>query len=354
MSDKNFSSELLSKVIDYLRFPLIVGVVFIHNYSGTVEIPNGTFGGETFHPMFYYCSNLFSQILGHISVPLFFFISGFLFFWNVKKIDRKTYCNKLRIRTKTLLIPYLFWNLLAIGIFAAIALSPTLKSLVNRDMEYSLQAFCLYLFGAEIAFQFWFIRDLIVVVILSPLIYALVKYTKIYGVIILCILWLFSNWYNDIACLAFFSFGAYFGINKRNPLNDFGRTFNLSFIIYPVMALTDLLTKDYSFNFLIHKIGIIIGIIFCFNLVTHLFKKNKIKPIPFLSDASFFIFAIHQPFILTGLKRFIYVFFKPESDVALTSLYFLIVIVVVMFGLVSYYVLKRFLPRFTAIITGGR
>lgn len=32
------NSELQSKIIDFLRFPLIVGVVFIHNNSSTMIV----------------------------------------------------------------------------------------------------------------------------------------------------------------------------------------------------------------------------------------------------------------------------------------------------------------------------
>jgi hypothetical protein len=121
-----------------------------------------------------------------------------------------------------------------------------------------------------------------------------------------------------------------------------------------MIAIADLLTKEYDGNVFIHKIGIIAGIVFCFNLTAYLLEKKRIKTYPFLSAASFFVFAIHDPFLLQVLKKLIYRFFNPESDVVITGLYFLIVIVVVLAALGIYYALSRFLPKFTAVITGGR
>jgi hypothetical protein len=121
-----------------------------------------------------------------------------------------------------------------------------------------------------------------------------------------------------------------------------------------MIAIADLLTKEYDGNVFIHKIGILAGIVFCFNLATYLLEKKRIKTYPFLSAASFFVFAIHEPFCLTSVKKIIYRFFNPQSDVVITGLYFLITIVVILAALGIYYGLKKISPKFTAVITGGR
>lgn len=72
------TNNLKSQIIDFLRFPLIVGVVFIH---GALTTPNTELGNDVYiFPIFYYCSQFMSNILGRLAVPLFFLISGFLFF----------------------------------------------------------------------------------------------------------------------------------------------------------------------------------------------------------------------------------------------------------------------------------
>jgi hypothetical protein len=115
-----------------------------------------------------------------------------------------------------------------------------------------------------------------------------------------------------------------------------------------------LFTLNYAVNPFIHKAGVIVGIVFWINLVAHLLRTGKIGVNPFLASSSFFLFAIHDPFLLSKIRKILYVIFNPQSDLVITSLYFLLVAIVVFVALGLYYVLKRFMPKFTAVITGGR
>ena len=361
MKDFNHYVELQSKTIDFIRFPLIIGVLFIHNASSNFILEGQSIGTDNFLPVFHYCSTLFSQVLGRVAVPLFFFMSGFLFFLNVHTFDRYCYVNKLKRRIKTLLIPYLFWNLATIAIFVTLSSVPQLTHLVNRTFD--LNQFLFYFWdnnglklGYPFSYQFWFIRDLMVAVILTPVIYLFCKHYLLIGVI--GILWYLGYWFNIVgfssACIFFFSAGAYFGINKRNLLEDFGKIKILSFVLYPLITLVDLFTKGYVFNSFIHNSGIIIGIVFYFNFIALLFEKEKIKPMPFLSAASFFVFAIHEPFLMTVFKRITFLLLKPVNDFAFTVLYFVNVISVTLVALGLYYLLNRFFPKSTSFVTGGK
>ncbi|MDR2814197.1 MAG: acyltransferase family protein, partial [Prevotellaceae bacterium] len=91
------TKDLQSNVITFLRFPLIIGVLFIH------AMPGMDFGAEENIPVFYLCRNFFSGVLGSVAAPLFFFISGFLFFQNINGFTKYDYLRKLKSRGKTLL-----------------------------------------------------------------------------------------------------------------------------------------------------------------------------------------------------------------------------------------------------------
>ena len=71
--------ELLSKTISTLRFPLAVGIVFIHNQMDRIEIQGEVIEFANW-PVVKYAVDLFSQVLPRIAVPLFFLFSGYLFF----------------------------------------------------------------------------------------------------------------------------------------------------------------------------------------------------------------------------------------------------------------------------------
>ena len=69
---------LQSRVIDVLRFPMIVGVVLWHSFFEGImglDIPDSGI------PIYHTTSFFISRILASVAVPLFFFISGYLFFF---------------------------------------------------------------------------------------------------------------------------------------------------------------------------------------------------------------------------------------------------------------------------------
>jgi len=153
----------------------------------------------------------------------------------------------------------------------------------------------------------------------------------------------------------FFSVGAYFSINKLNLVSEFRKFSTLSFIVYPVLAIIDLLTtkEDVHIDW-IHKAGILAGIVMIFNLVSILLEKNKIKNNTFLGAASFFVFALHQPVLLESVRKILFSILLPNNSLLLILTYLLTVVIVIFFSLILYYFLRKYLPEMTRIITGGR
>ena len=107
MNNLKYYDDLQSKTISFLRFLLIIGIVFIHSEAEVIVFKSMHLNTDQI-PLFYYTTKLFTSILPKVSVPLFFFISGFLFFFNVD-FTKNIYFKKLRSRIKTLFIPYIFW-----------------------------------------------------------------------------------------------------------------------------------------------------------------------------------------------------------------------------------------------------
>ena len=373
MKLSNRVPELQSQVIAFLRFPLIVLIVFFHGSASTIQIGDIVYeANDTIMPLFHWCTAIFKGPFAFRN-QCFFFIAGFLFFQNVKIFDKLTFKNKIQNRVRTLLVPYLFWNAAVIAFYLIISMIPQISGLMNTEIQW--HNILRYFWNQPLEFrsgyslneitgrfpvnyQFWFVRDLMVAVILSPIIYFFCKKIKVFGIILLGILWYF-DWLFKITglhpmCIFFFTTGAYFGINKRNLIEDFGKIRNLSFVLFPAAAIADLLTMKYEFNHYVHKAEIIIAIIFCFNFVAYLFEKGAIKPTKFLASASFFLFATHAPFLVNSFRKLSNMIVRPENDLAFTALFFLNVILTVFSALGLYYILRRFLPKLTGIITGGR
>lgn len=210
------------------------------------------------------------------------------------------------------------------------------------------------------SYQFWFIRDLIICVLISPLLYYIVTKVKYLGIAFIGIAWFEGLYIPHLGirgfstpAIFFFTLGAWLSVHKFNII-ILSRQLKFFGYGYPIVAIIDLFTKNLPANPYIHKVGILLGIILCFVITSYLLEQRKIRPIPLLSSASFFIFAIHEPWLLPQIRKLLSIVIHPESDLTFTLLYFLIVLLVALIAVGIYYTLKRATPSFTALITGGR
>lgn len=191
--------------MDNLRPILIFFVLLIHSRIGAV--------GEEFS-IYWNIREFVSYILSGI-VPCFFFISGFLYFYNIQDLSVNTYCTKNWRRVKSLLIPYLIWNAIVVICFASAHLF--MGDRINPDfynvLEYS-PAQLLHCFwdcdgGMPINVPLWFLRDLFLFCLFSPIIWLVVKYgTKYVWILLILVSLIYS------LNILYFSMGAYFSINK--------------------------------------------------------------------------------------------------------------------------------------------
>ena len=306
MFSKQNADELQSRVIAFLRFPLIVGVVFIHNYRPSIIVGNEVMGSETHMPTYSFIGQLFSQYIGWISVPLFFFFSGFLFFYKAD-YSLQTYIYKIKRRISTLLIPYLFWNA-----------SPVLYCLLSR-----FKGLLIWLIAV-----FWLCG------------YSL-PYIGIRGL--------------STEALFFFSLGAVFSIYKRNFVNIVRIYGYYPYIFYLLMVAVHyaFMVQGHDVQWLFKLIKIA-GILSTLNLSAAIVAKHNFRSTTFLASASFFVFAIHDPWLLSNIRKLLYVTLHPASDFAMVVVYFFNILLTVTIALALYYCLKKISPKFTAIITGGR
>lgn len=206
---------------------------------------------------------------------------------------------------RTVLVPYLFWNALVIGFFFlaqtcfASLLSGENKLIADYSIKDWLEAFWARPYPVEhpnyrpIAFQFWFIRDLMVVMVFSPAIYVLVKYLRSFGVFALGAMWPFGFGFGvpGFSMVAFFSFsaGAYFSVHEKNFTIPFSSVLPYSSVAYLILALMDLCTKESASNQYIHVIGIIVGCIFVIGLAATCIDKGLWKVSTKLSSSTFFL-----------------------------------------------------------------
>lgn len=364
------SEELLSKTINVLRFPLSVGIVFIHNKMDFIDI-QGTSYDFSMWPSVIYSVTLFSEVLPRIAVPLFFLFSGFLFFDKLGgAFSAKIYKSKIRRREKSLLIPYLFWNFVGFLILL-VQLHPRFASYFPKfqNAHVDIESFlgCFWDFNitgdptetpCPIDGPMWYVRELMILCIFSPVIWWLIKKFKVAIVVLLGVVWFFSlGSYVNLPGMShqavfFFHLGAYFSINGINFVERTNEFKSMRYIIWlvPVFIIFDVL---YHTSDVIHKVWILIGMISAIYLVSRLIRDKKVRESNCLANFSFFLFCSHY-LIINKFMKMLVMLIKPMSPQMVLIMYFCVPIFVILICMSIFFLMKKYTPSFLNIINGGR
>jgi succinoglycan biosynthesis protein ExoH len=182
--------------IDFLRWLMIVGLVFLHygSFPGSDLSPFRGFQ-ETDHPVATFV-NSYVLFFFLSAVPILSTISGYLFFRNFED-SRSFYLARYRSRVRSILLPMISWNAIALIILSAVQLAmpgSPLLGVVKYDLaSLSLPDVVNALVGITehpINFQFWFLRDLFLVVLCAPLLGFLMARAPWVGLGVLFLVWI--------------------------------------------------------------------------------------------------------------------------------------------------------------------
>lgn len=330
-----------SEFISWSRFPLILGVVLIH--SGIS--PNG--GDSELAAVV----RLFTKCIPAFCVPMFMAIAGYLFFNNVAHFTIQTYITKLKKRVLSLLVPYVFWNSAVIAFFWLIhrympqMINPGFENVATFSPLQLLDCFWGVDRGEPIAFQFWFIKILICCVLFSPLFYFLLK-KNIITIIILTLAYILDilspGW-----IVYFFALGAWIGINKIDYENFCFKFRRLSLVI----AGISLIALFLNFDICTRQVYILSAMIALVGYGSQLVKTVRLPKI--LEDSSFFIFCFHAIPLLI-LEKIALSVLTGQSEWLLIADYFANPIIIISLSVALYVFCKKYFPKFTSLITGGR
>ena len=350
MNDNYRSS--LSNAITWLRFPLIFLIILLHCYS--VQRLEGN------HETYFKALYPFSLWLGETGVPGFFFISGYLFF-----LSKKSYFQKLQTRTHSLLIPYLLWNL-AILILYLIAWTVGYPQDINgRSITNYTIIDYIRLFWDRGSFDngnfvpllcpLWYIRNLLIMSILSPILYYIIRYARELFLLAITFWWM-TSYHNAFIpqTILFFSLGAYFSIFDINPLQKVLKQKKLFLFLFTVFAVCDIIshTTYYTLvNLQIHRLSLIFNIpalLILADWCTLHGYNNKLLP-----NATFIIFCVHYPIVVTLRKICVYKFADAPDSIHIL-LYFMCVILSTFISIGIYLFMDKYLPNIKRILSGNR
>ncbi|HCD9234063.1 TPA: acyltransferase [Elizabethkingia anophelis] len=349
-----------SEVIQTLKALLVILVVFSHMLPFNQEPLELSFKSKN---IYHFVTELISHHIARLSTCCYFIFSGYFFFIKIDQWNTSYYFNKMKKNIRTLLTPYLIWNL---AIIIVVHLKNILFIKVGLGAESSYPEFChlsLYelFWGTPANYPLWFIRDLMIMNIFSPLFYILFKYTKFVGLILLFILYVLvieipSPGFSSIAVF-FFGLGAFMGIFKYSMLEicrSYWKIASIVGCIFLTITMSYMGTPTYESW---KRIYLVCGAICIFYFISKFYeiKGEKLKNIfTALSSASFFIYLTHEIYVINWLKGAMAKYFFTNSGWLMLLEYFIVPFICVTILLFFFNLFKKIAPELLNVLIGGR
>lgn len=323
-----------NKTIDLLKVLLTVGIVFRHAELVTLVDRSAAFDGF----------NRGMMLFTELCVPLFFVLSGYLFFLNFpEKPNGRLFFDKIRSRVLSLLVPYLIANAVAfVCYWLAHRFAPEMiAGFFGENWRNPLFIF----WTGPINLSLWFIRDLMYSVLLAPVIWIFVRYTRIWGVLALGVLWYFGLlpvWVNF--CFILGAWAAVCQVDVENTCRKAGPWFLLLYFCLFVEAYSNLSLKT---------VTLMAGFPLCIFIagrLMHYFKWN----IPVQWQAwCFFMYLYHYiPEIV--LKKVLSQFINPDGFWSLMLVFVLVAMLTLVLLSGLYMLMSRVMPKATRFLVGGK
>lgn len=375
METRSYMGQInFEKTVSQLRFPMICGIVVIH----CSLVPLASAADVLCYPadkVMTFCSG----ILARIFVPLFFFISGYFFFFNKDAERPGFYRTQWRKRIRTLLVPYLLWNIFALAVLAIKTYGPVsafFPRLAANPITLPELADAFWAFrpsapdgiyepsSSPVNVPLWFMRDLMVMALLTPLFHRLLrpKYGFLFPLCLAALfiagIWLPYNEGCSLSALLFFSGGAWFAIHGTNPLAMTSRigapaiVYTVAGAIYMAFAFGALQSAVPSES-VFYPLSIITGLFAAIGIGYVLISKGVLNIPPLAEKSSFFIYVFHYPFVAT-IKPLLFKTIQPHTNLTLLAVYILLIIVTTAVSVGVYALMQRYLPRVTSVLTGAR
>ncbi|WP_455542980.1 acyltransferase family protein [Intestinibacter sp.] len=309
--------------------------------------------------------NFIGQGIVRIAVPVFFLISGYLFFYNFTPTMEK-WKYKFKSRFHSLFIPYVIWCTGWLVILYLVELVPAGRAIFADRIiaNYNLQELFLNTYVHPLPYQFWYISSLMLDVILTPVFYYIIKSLGKKSLPIFVVIWFLypiSEMFGGIWILKIFNYpfmlfgiGAALAINKvdlrfKNIENKHVTVLGIIYIL-ACLARTALMYTKLPLLDLAENVVILFGVPFMWLVYD---KMSSIKNKKFsIAKYGIFIYFFHIPF-QSILKK---MWFKvmPLSDISSLIIFFVAPVITITVCVLVAMFLRRFMNRFYMVLTGGR
>ena len=281
--------------ITYLHFILSVLVILIHSINNETKI-------EQFFSI--------EKGIGQFAVPLFFIISGFLFFRNIYTTNDVK--QKIRKRVYTLLIPYFIWNLIYYALYM----------LRNPGMGIDVAQIIDAAFNYTYNPSFWFMYQLILLIVISPILFFALqenKFIVIFLVLMTCsiIFEIDLPYINEDAIIYYFVGAVFSKLYNKNHISFINKKNFIFALLFSILAFIlnrwtyRMIYVNINFRTIFIWTTILVRLFAGFTifyLIDLLFKYEKVFS---FMENTFFLYALHYMIvraIIIGMRNVEYKF----------------------------------------------
>ncbi|MEY8339098.1 acyltransferase family protein [Lachnospiraceae bacterium 62-35] len=161
--------------------------------------------------------NYVGNVAAQVSVPGFFMISSYLFYRNFS-MDRLI--QKWTTRISTILVPFILWNFLYYMGYVLASRIPGLRDVVGKEIvPFNLMAAGDAILHYTYNYVFWYLYQLILLILLAPAIYFVVKRPWLAAVAGATILWAIGHGYRlvylNLDALLYYGTAACFAVHEK-------------------------------------------------------------------------------------------------------------------------------------------
>jgi fucose 4-O-acetylase-like acetyltransferase len=365
-------NRTVSQKFRFYSFVCIALLLFVHGYN-----LNETYlqpFSQVKEPLTFttFLEYIVSNALLRFRIPMLFIISGYIFALQ----DYQPYKQRIKKRFVTLMLPYFIWSAIGLAITFLWQQHPiTAKAVLNAQLDQLgdnrpylemgwKDIIARWLF-VPIAFQLWFIRSLFIYNVLYPVFKWLVMRHPAIWFSIMFILMLMMTQFYFIEAQGIFFFTAGIWLRKKNIALEKKPAWLSLYLCWLFFIGFSVIKTFMAFEFeeyqpitvipmlILHYVSVIAGILaiwFSLDKVVKWFMTRRW--FVWTTAFAFIIYGLHIP-LLAYATRLSYLYTSHYAYYRLLTFIFVPLIILV-FCVFTGAVLRKFVPSFYKLATGGR
>jgi succinoglycan biosynthesis protein ExoH len=343
----------ISSRINLMRIVLISGIVFVHVPHDPATSPYvGTYGVLDWLRVF------LGDSLFRVGVPCLSAISGYLLFR--RGLDSFDYGKTLKTKARTVLLPFLLWNIA----FLALAFVAQSKGISFGYLPDIVGASAREWLNLAVALQdlpinvpLYFLRDLLLCIVLSPVLAWLIKRYPMQTLAVLfayAVLPLPNGIFLKKSILFGFSVGIYMSLHRVDVRSLDRFSWPITIAVLGASVLLSLVLYQYGPDFpvwvdMLRSLTALSGILGSWAVSALLVRTNVGASLARGGGLSFWIFCTHYPLLVL-----FWMIWNRAGHGYYPAFYYTVPFITIAILVAAYGLAGRWLPNLTAILTGSR